>query len=137
VQGALERLEIIADTYLSVGTPAQLALAALLAQRRALQRQIRRRLGANRRELAKQLASHPACRVLDSEGGWYALLQVPVKGPDDGLALDLLRRQAVLVHPGHFYGFAREGHLVLSLLAPERRFREGLRRLLGALADQG
>jgi aspartate/methionine/tyrosine aminotransferase len=134
VQGALERLEVIADTYLSVNTPVQLALPALLAQRRAMQVQIRRRMAANRRELAKQLASHPACRVLESEGGWYTLLRVPVRGSDDRLALDLLRKRAVLVHPGHFYGLAGEGHLVLSLLVPESRFREGLRRTMAEAA---
>ncbi|HEV2021666.1 MAG TPA: pyridoxal phosphate-dependent aminotransferase [Terriglobales bacterium] len=130
VQGALARLEVIADTYLSVNTPVQLALPPLLAQRRAMQAQIRRRMSVNRRELAKQLASHPACRVLESEGGWYALLRVPVTGSDERLALDLLRKRAVLVHPGHFYGLAGEGHLVLSLIVPEGRFREGLRRAL-------
>lgn len=133
VQRALGRLEVIGDTYLSVNTPAQAALPALLAQRRPVQAQIRRRIAANRRELAKQLASHPACRVLESEGGWYAVLRVPVVGADEGLALALLRRRRVLVHPGHFYGFAGEGHLVLSLIVPEGRFRQGLRFLLDNL----
>ena len=132
VQGALVRLEVITDTYLSVNTPVQIAMPALLAQRRALHRQIHRRMAANRRELAKQLASHPACRVLESEGGWYALLRVPVTGSDDRLALDLLRKRAVLVHPGHFYGLAEEGHLVVSLIVPEGPFREGLRRVMTA-----
>jgi len=135
VQRALERLEVIADTYLSLSTPLQLALPPLLAQRRAMQGQIRRRLAVNRRELAKQLARHPACRVLECEGGWYALLRVPVTKPDERLVLDLLRKRAVLVHPGHFYGFPGEGHLVLSLIVPEDRFQEGLRRLLEALAE--
>ena len=132
VQDALARLEVIADTYLSVNTPVQLALPVLLAQRRALQRQVRKRIAANRVELAKQLASHPACRVLESEGGWYALLRVPARGPDDRLALELLRRQAVLAHPGHFYGLAGEGHLVLSLIVPEDRFGKGLRGVMTA-----
>ncbi len=133
VRRALERLEVIADTYLSVNTPAQLALPALLAQRKSLQAQLRRRMAANRRELKRQLASHPACRVLESEGGWYAVLRVPVTGSDEELALRQLRRQGVLVHPGHFYGFSGQGHLVLSLIAPRTGFREGLRRLLGAV----
>lgn len=127
---ALDRLEVIADTYLSVNTPSQLALPLLLTQRKAIQRQMRSRIAANRLQLAQQLASHPACRVLESEGGWYAVLRVPVLGPDEGLALALLRRRAVLVHPGHFYGLAEEGYLVLSLIVPESRFREGLRRVL-------
>ena len=137
VEGALARLEVIADTYLSVSTPAQLALPGLLAQRRAIQGQIRGRIAANLRELRQQLASHPACRVLESEGGWYAVLRVPVLGPDEELALALLRGRGVLVHPGHFYGLAGEGHLVLSLIVQEGPFREGLRRLLGALAGPG
>jgi aspartate/methionine/tyrosine aminotransferase len=135
VKAALARLEVIADTFLSVNTPAQLALPRLLAQRRRIGEQLSRRLAANRQELARQLASHPACRVLESEGGWYAVLRVPAIRPDEDLALDLLRQQALLVHPGHFYGFAGEGHLVLSLILQEFRFREGLRRLLGAVGE--
>ena len=133
VEQALARLEVIADTYLSLNTPAQVALPVLLAQRKGIQVQMRRRIAANRRQLAQQLASHPACRVLESEGGWYAVLRVPAIGPDEERVLALLRRHAVLVHPGHFYGFAGEGHLVLSLIVPESPFRKGLRRLLGAL----
>lgn len=137
VRQAMARLEVIADTYLSASTPAQLALPALLAQRRPIQTQIRRRIAANRRELQHQLASHPASRVLQSEGGWYAVLRVPVMGSDEELALALLRRSGVFVHPGHFYGFAGEGNLVLSLIVPEARFRRGLRRLLVALGGIG
>ena len=134
VQRALARLEVVADTYLSVNTPSQVALPVLLAQSKPLQAQLRRRIAANRRELAKQLASHPACRVLESEGGWYAVLRIPARGPDEGLALALLRKRRVLVHPGHFYGFTGEGYLVLSLIVPEGRFRRGVGQLLGSLA---
>ena len=133
VRKALARLEVLADTYLSVNTPAQLALPALLAQRKSIQAQIRQRIAANRRELSKQLASHPACRVLESEGGWYAVLRVPAMGSDEDLALALLRKRGVFVHPGHFYGLAGEGHLVLSLIVEEGPFREGLRRLLAGV----
>ena len=133
VEGALARLEVIADTYLSLNAPAQVALPVLLAQRQGIQAQLRRRISANRHQLTQQLASHPACRVLESEGGWYAVLRVPATGPDEGLVLTLLRRRGVLVHPGHFYGLAGEGHLVLSLIVPESRFREGLRKVLGTI----
>ena len=133
VEGALARLEVIADTYLSLNAPAQVALPVLLAQRQGIQAQLRRRIAANRHQLTQQLASHPACRVLESEGGWYAVLRVPATGPDEGLVLTLLRRRGVLVHPGHFYGLAGEGHLVLSLIVPESRFREGLRKVLGTI----
>ena len=137
VQRAMARLEVIADTFLSVNTPAQLALPVLLAQRRPLQAQVRRRIAANLRELQRQLASHPACRVLENEGGWYAVLRVPVTTGDEDLALGLLQRRGVLAHPGHFYGFAGEGHLVLSLIVPEGRFREGLLKLLGTWGPRG
>ena len=130
VAQALARLEVIADTYLSLNTPAELALPLLLAQRQGIQSQLRRRIAANRRQLAQQLASHPACRVLESEGGWYAVLRIAATGPEEGLVLSLLRRQGVLAHPGHYYGLAGEGHLVLSLIVPQNRLREGLRRVL-------
>lgn len=133
VRQAMARLEVIADTYLSVGAPAQLALPSLLAQRKAIQTQIRRRITANLRELEHQLASRPASRVLQSEGGWYAVLRVPARGSDEELALTLLRRAGVLVHPGHFYGFAGDGYLILSLIVPQTRFRRGLRQVLAVL----
>ena len=66
---------------------------------------------------------------LDREGGWYAILRVPVTATDDDLTVALLERFSVLVHPGHFFNFSREGFLVLSLITPEQEFREGLRRL--------
>jgi len=65
----------------------------------------------------------------EREGGWYAVLRVPATGPDEALAVDLLERCSVLVHPGHFFNFARDGFLVLSLIAPEKQFQEGLRRV--------
>ena len=67
------------------------------------------------------------------EGGWYAVLRVPVTQTDEELAVDLLRRKSVLVHPGHFYDFPSDGYLVLSLIAPEAEFAEGMGRLLQLL----
>jgi alanine-synthesizing transaminase len=66
---------------------------------------------------------------LDREGGWYAVLRVPATGPDEALAVALLERCSVLVHPGPFFNFSRDGFLVLSLIAPEKQFQEGVRRL--------
>jgi alanine-synthesizing transaminase len=66
---------------------------------------------------------------LDREGGWYAVLRVPVTGPDEALAVTLLERCSVLVHPGHFFNFPRDGFLVLSLITPEQQFQEGVQRL--------
>ena len=124
------RLEIIADTYLSLNAPVQLAAAALLAQRKQIQPILLDRLRANLAELDRQLAGHPACVRLQVEGGWYVVLRVPVLGTDEELAIDLLRKTSVIVHPGHFYDFPSDGYLVLSLIAELATFREGVSRLL-------
>jgi alanine-synthesizing transaminase len=127
---ARERLEVIADTYLSLSTPLQLAAPRLLAQRHAVRGQLLERIAANLAELDAQLARQQACRRLKIEGGWYAVLRVPVTGSDEELALALLERHSLLVHPGHFYDFPGDGYLVLSLIAPAEPFREGITRLL-------
>jgi len=84
----------------------------------------------NLAELDRQLAGHPSCARLMVEGGWYVVLRVPVLGTDEDLAIDLLRKMSVVVHPGHFYDFQNEGHLVLSLITEPADFREGVVRLL-------
>jgi len=130
VNAAMGRLEVIADTYLSMNAPIQWALPALLEQRDGVQRQLMERVHANLRELDKQLASQKSCRRLDVEGGWYAILRVPVTRSDEELAIELVREKSVLVHPGHFYDFESDGYLVLSLIAAEQEFEEGVRRTL-------
>jgi alanine-synthesizing transaminase len=130
VQTAIERLEIIADTYLSPSTPVQLALPQFLALRHGMQAQLRKRISANLSILDAALHKSKVLNRLDIEGGWYAILRVPVTGSDETLAVNLLERCSVLVHPGHFFNFPQDGFLVLSLIAPERQFEEGARRLL-------
>lgn len=129
VKAAVERLEIIADTYLSPSTPVQLALPELLHRRHSLQSQVRNRIYANLSALDDMLSGTKTVTRLEREGGWYAILKVPVTATDDDLVVALLERYSVLVHPGHFFNFAREGFLVLSLITPEAEFREGVRRL--------
>jgi len=124
------RLEIIADTFLSMNTPVQLAAPVLLDQRKQIQPILLDRLRVNLAELDGQLAGCPSCVRLQVEGGWYAVLRVPALGTDEDLAIDLLRKMGVIVHPGHFYDFAVEGHLVLSLITEPAVFREGVARLL-------
>jgi aspartate/methionine/tyrosine aminotransferase len=130
---ALARLEVIADTYLSVSTPVQLALPEFLARRDEIQRQVMERVAANLAELDRQLAEHGGLlrQVAEVEGGWYAVLRVPVTRSDEDLAIELLERRSVIVHPGHFYDFPGEGYLVVSLITIEDVFAEGLKRLLG------
>jgi aspartate/methionine/tyrosine aminotransferase len=130
VQQAGARLEVIADTYLSLNAPVQLAAPVLLEQRKHVQPTLLDRLRVNLAELDRQLASHPSCTRFLVEGGWYTVLRVPVLGSDEELGIDLLRKMAVSVHPGHFYDFPSEGHLVLSLITEPEAFREGVARLL-------
>ena len=124
------RLEVIADTYLSMNAPVQLAAAVLLGQRKQIQPILLDRLRVNLVELDSQLAGHPSCTRLQVEGGWYVVLRIPVLGSDEDLAIRLLREASVSVHPGHFYDFPKEGHLVLSLITEPADFCEGVARML-------
>jgi aspartate/methionine/tyrosine aminotransferase len=132
-QEALARLEVIADTYLSMNAPLQLAVPVLLEQRKSIQPLLLDRVRANLQELDRQLERQKACERLSVEGGWYVVLRVPALQSDEDLAIDLLRKVAVLVHPGHFYDFSSDGYLVLSLITPAKDFREGVGRILGVV----
>ena len=114
VQTAVDRLEIIADTYLSPSTPVQLALPKFLSLRHGLQAQLQQRISANLSVLDAMLRESKSLARLDREGGWYAILRVPVTATDDELTVALLERCSVLVHPGHFFNFSQEGFLVLE-----------------------
>ena len=129
VRPAVDRLEIIADTYLSPSTPIQLALPKFLALRHGLQSQLQRRIASNLGFLDDALRESKCLMRLDREGGWYAILRVPVTGTDEDLAVALVERSSVLVHPGHFFNFPQEGFLVVSLITPEEQFREGVSRV--------
>ncbi len=130
---ALARLELIADTYLSMNTPIQLAAPVLLQQRANFQRQLMARVKKNLGELDSQLAGNTHVARLEVEGGWYAALRVPATRSDEDLAIELLEKQDVYVHPGHFFEFPGDGYLVLSLIAPEQEFSEGVRRVLASV----
>jgi aspartate/methionine/tyrosine aminotransferase len=127
---ALDRLEIIADTYLSLNSPTQWAFPTLFGQRRALQPQILERARKNWAALKAEVGPGSSCELLDAEGGWYAVLRTQCEEPDEDLAIRLAREAGVLVHPGHFYDFSTDEHLVLSLIAPAEDFRAGVSKLL-------
>jgi alanine-synthesizing transaminase len=133
VTAALGRLEIIADTYLSMNAPIQLATPVLLEQGKSIQPLLLDRLRTNLAELDRQLTLQKTCQRLQLEGGWYALLRVPVTQSDEDLAIELLRQVSVLVHPGHFYDFPSDGYLITSLITPPKDFRAGVERVLGRL----
>src|SRR6267143_3382896 len=127
---ALVRLEVIADTYLSVNAPVQLAIPRFLEQRHAFQKQVLTRVRRNLAEVDRQLAMQKTCSRMTVEGGWCAVLRVPATRSDEDLAIQLLTARGVSVHPGHFYEFPTDGYLVASLITPERTFAEGTGRLL-------
>ena len=127
---ALERLELIADSYLSVGMPVQLAAKLLLEMRHAFHAQTMARIRANLLALDEQLSRPTVCARLACEGGWTAVLRVPALASDEELAIALLKERAVHIHAGHFYDFAQPGHLVVSLIVPTADFAEGIRRIL-------
>ena len=126
---ALERLEWIADTYLSVGTSVQYAARRLLDAGEAVQRQIRKRTSANL-QFALHAFDQTAATLLTVEGGWYLTAQLPRIRSEEDWASALLDRHSVLTQPGFFYDFETEPFLVLSLLAPPEDFREGIHRLV-------
>jgi len=127
---AIARLEMIADTYLSVSTPVQLAASEFLSARHSVQQQLQERIRRNVAELDRQLAG--GCTRLEIEGGWYAVLRVPVTRPDEELAIALLE-DGVVVHPGHFYDFSTDGYLVVSLICETEKFAEGINRVMKRL----
>jgi aspartate/methionine/tyrosine aminotransferase len=131
---SLERLEIIADTYLSMNAPAQYALPTFLDQRAEFQSQVRARVQKNLAALDRRLTEQKSCARLDVQAGWYAVLRIPATRSDEDLALLLLETKGVYAHPGHFYDFPTDGFLVVSLITPEEDFAEGIEQLLSMFA---
>ncbi|MGH9685594.1 MAG: pyridoxal phosphate-dependent aminotransferase [Candidatus Acidiferrales bacterium] len=136
VRDSIARLEVIADTYLSLNAPVQHALPNLLAQRKKLQPQLMRRINENLSILDSQLTRQKLVSRLRIEGGWNAVLRVPAVQSDEELAIELLDRCSVAVHPGHFYEFSGEGYLVLSLITPPEAFEEGVRRVVAHIQQK-
>jgi alanine-synthesizing transaminase len=131
---ALERLEVIADTYLSVSAPIAHALPDLLELRKKVQPKIVNRLSSNLSWLEQATGSCREVTLRRTEGGWYTILKVPETVSDEDWAVELLAREGVLIHPGHFYDFPGDGYLVVSLLTEELVFREGMGRILACIS---
>ncbi len=130
LSAALERLEVIADSFLSVSAPVQCALPSWLNDRHRLQRQISARTARNLASLDRLLTGQTMVTRLEVEAGWYVVLRVPALAEDEATALALLAQRAVAVHPGYFFGFAGSGWLVMSLLPVEEQFTEGVTAIL-------
>jgi aspartate/methionine/tyrosine aminotransferase len=132
---SLGRLEMIADAYLSLNTPIQLAAMMLLNTRHGFQRQLLERVKTNRAELDRQLMRQKTCSRLKCEGGWNVVLRIPISQSDEDLAVRLLAEKQVHVHPGHFYDFPGNGYFVLSMITPPDSFAKGLQKLLEFFAQ--
>jgi len=130
---ALARLEVVADTYLSVSTPVQVAAPELLSRREELSAPIRARVRANLEALRAAIGAGCPATLLEPEGGWSAVLRVPATRTEEERVTRLLEERDVLVHPGYFFDFPHEAFLVLSLLPPESDFAEGVARVLADL----
>jgi alanine-synthesizing transaminase len=133
---AMDRLELICDTYLSVSTPVQLAAAGLMATGAAVREQIGARVRANYATLQELTARWPAVETLPADGGWSAVLRVPATRGEEEIVLDLLEHAGVIVHPGFFFDFPNEAYLVVSLLPPPATFREGVERVIQAVVER-
>lgn len=125
---AMAKLEIIADTYLSAGTPVQVALPGLLQARGPVQQQIIARLRMN---LAILLQG--PLRILNVEAGWYAV--AALGQPEEAWIESLLRERNVLVQPGYFYDFQSSGYAVISLLTEPAVFAAGMKQISTPFQD--
>ena len=130
VAGARDRLELICDTYLSVATRCSSRPAPCWRGPVPWPMRFLRRVRENYAALLRSADGFPACRVLRSEGGWYAVVQVPSTRSEEALVIELLRHDGVYVHPGYFFDFPREAFLVLSLLPPADVFAAAATRVL-------
>jgi aspartate/methionine/tyrosine aminotransferase len=130
VDEALARLEFAADAYLSVSTPVQEAAAELLDAGCIVREQIQWRVATNYHHLVQSVPDESGCTVLQTEGGWYAVLRVPAIASEEELVLSLLVDDGVLTHPGYFFDFQSGVHVIVSLLPAEESFRDGVSRVL-------
>jgi aspartate/methionine/tyrosine aminotransferase len=127
---AREKLELIADTYLSVSTPVQTSASALITAAPELRDQITARTHRNLLALEAAVGRHPALKLLRTEGGWSAIVRVPATQSEEQLVVALAEEDGVLVHPGYFFDFEREAFIVISLIVPPDDFDEGIARIL-------
>ena len=134
VDDALNGLEIIADTFLSVSTPAQLALPELLVSGGKVRAQIKTRIGRNLDALRAAVGAVVAMTLHEPAGGWSAVVQVPATRSEEALVVALVEHDGVLVHPGYFFDFPREAFVVVSLLPEPETFDAGVARLLARAA---
>ncbi|MBU0467874.1 MAG: pyridoxal phosphate-dependent aminotransferase [Candidatus Omnitrophica bacterium] len=127
VKEAKKRLEIIADTFLSVNIPSQNALEKWMQCRSVIQKDIFKRVRENKETLRSMISGNNKFKMLDAKGGWYSVLRLPGSVDEEEFCYELLREKKVFVHPGYFFDFSEGSHIVVSLLPQKRMFEEGLK----------
>ena len=135
MKDALGRLEVITDTYLSVNTPVQNACIEWLPKAETIQAEVLRRVTDNL-SFINRAAAEVGVFIYPVDGGWYAVLRADLGAPEDEWAVRLLNEQGVYVHPGFYFDFDSEGHIVLSLLPQPEVFQQGVVRLLTFLSSK-
>lgn len=134
VADAMERLELICDTYLSVSTPVQGAVAELMAAGKEVREAIKGRVQQNYRALEKAAHAYPSVRVIEPEGGWSVVIEVPETVGEETLVRRILDEDHVVVHPGYFFDLQQGAHIVVSLLPPPDEFADAMKRVLDQVA---
>jgi aspartate/methionine/tyrosine aminotransferase len=134
---ALAALEIIADAFLSVGTPVQGAAPSLLVRGRSVREQIRQRVAGNLARARSLSRAYPSCTLLPVEGGWSLVVRVPAFRSEEALTLELLERERVVVHPGYFFDFPHEAYIVVSLIPSPDIFADAFSRVLRFASTPG
>ena len=127
---AIEALELIADNFLSVATPVQVALPDLLRLGNTIRARIQARIAANLAHLQEAIKQRRDYQLLPVEAGWSAVIRIPATQSDEDFALHLLEEKGVLVHPGYFFDFPSDGYFVVSLLTPPEIFIDGIAKTL-------
>ena len=134
VADAMERLELICDTYLSVSTPVQVAAAQLIASGKKVREAIKNRVKQNYRELERVAQASPSVRVIEPEGGWSVVIEVPETVGEEALVRRILDEEHVVVHPGYFFDIQQGAHIVVSLLPEPHVFSDAMKRVLDQVA---
>ena len=122
VKGALARLEIMADTYLSVNTPVQLAACIWLKDVDIIQAQVMARLKENLAYAFSRVTNK--IQLLRPQAGWYMMMRLPSGMDDEAFALQALRNR-VMVYPGYYFDLPGDNYVVVSLLTEPKIFQQG------------
>ena len=117
VDRTLSALELISDTFLPVSEAAQFAVPQIFARGQQFLDRYRQWIVGCRNVALECLAG---CEVVPPAGGFYVTARLSTD--EDHAALQLLRHNGILVHPGYFYDIAPD-HLVMTFIQEHHDLR--------------